>query len=174
MSDKATIAALTKRIERLEAEGEIRKTINRYMEICDTLSPDSPMDELAALFTDDASWGGKGARYDKAFGGHVGRGAITEFLKGYCDPPHFTMNAHFLTSEVIQVDGDHADATWLMLQTPTFRNGESFLMSARLEVRFARREDRWLIQDFRTSNIFGRKMVGDWNDDLDVPTPDNI
>jgi hypothetical protein len=44
-----------------------------------------------------------GARYGATFGSHHGRDAIIAMLDSYRSPPHFTFNAHFLTSETITV-----------------------------------------------------------------------
>jgi hypothetical protein len=52
--------SIEQRLARLEAEGAIRFCIARYMALCDTLGPDTPMEELGALFTRDAVWAGKG------------------------------------------------------------------------------------------------------------------
>lgn len=159
------------RLEVLEAQAAIRQVMARYMELCDHLDAATPMDELGALFTPDAEWAGKGARYGAAFGGHQGREAIVAMLDAYRGPtPHFSLNAHFLTSESIQVSGAVATGSWVMLQTSTFATGASFLTSARLSVQFARDEGRWRIARFATINIFSRP-VSVWDDPTTLPTP---
>lgn len=40
MTDTATIAALTRRVEILEAEADIRRVQTRYMFLCDTPNPE--------------------------------------------------------------------------------------------------------------------------------------
>lgn len=162
------------RLARLEAEGEIRRVMMRYMELCDRLDDATPMDELGELFATDAVWAGKGQRYGKAFGGHQGRVAIVAMLGSYRGPPpHFAMNAHFLSSETIQVAADcnSARGTWMMLQTSTHADGRSDLRSARLTVAFAVEDGRWRIARFETENLFSRP-VDRWDDPAPVPVPD--
>jgi hypothetical protein len=166
------ILRLAARVMRLEAEREIRAAMMRYMELCDRLDADTPMDELGELFTIDATWAGRGARYGAAFGGHRGRAAIVAMLDKYRGPvPHFAMNAHFLGSETIEVDGDAATGNWMMLQTSTYADGCSDLRSARLEVGFAFEEGRWRMARFETENLFSRR-VDRWDDPAEVPVPD--
>lgn len=165
-------AGLEARLTALEAERAVRAAIMRYMELCDSLGPDTPMDELGALFTADAEWTGTGDRYGQAFGRHRGRDAIVAMLGRYCGPvPHFAVNAHFLGSETIEVEGHVASGRWMMLQASTYADGRSDLRSARLEVGFTLEEGRWRIARFETENVFSR-AVSQWNDDAPVPVPD--
>lgn len=165
--------ALTARVKSLEAESEIRGAVARYMEICDALDDTTPMDELGELFTTDARWRGTGEKYGVTFGGHEGRDAIVAFLNTYREPHrHFAGNVHFLGCENLSVDGDRAAGTWVMLQTPTFEDGGSFLMAARLKLAFRREADRWRISDFSTVNLFSRSIDGDWDSDEPIPVPE--
>jgi hypothetical protein len=92
--------------------------------LCDTLGPDTPMEELGALFTRDAVWAGKGARYGAAFGGHRGRDAIVAMLGSYRGPPpHFAMNAHYLSETITLIDDVSARGGWMMLQCSTYATG---------------------------------------------------
>ena len=167
----AMLAAVTARLDRLEAESAIRTVMADYMRLCDRLDATTPMEELGSLFADDAVWGGRGARYGAAFGVHHGRDAILAMLDGYRRPiPHFTFNAHFLTSESIVVDGEGAAGTWVMLQTATYATGASDLRAARLHVAFVRQEERWRIHRFQTENLFSRP-VDRWDDPAPVPVP---
>lgn len=162
------------RLARLEAESAIRRVMMRYTALCDRLDADTPMDELGELFARDAVWAGKGQRYGSAFGGHEGRAAIVAMLNGYRGPvPHFAMNAHFLTSETIDVSDDarSASGTWMMLQTSTYAAGPSDLRSARLEVDFIVEEGRWRIARFETENLFSRP-IDRWDDPAPVPVPE--
>jgi hypothetical protein len=166
------VELLLKRIEALEAEGKIRRLVARYMEICDALGPDTPLVELAELFTTDAVWEGGGKAYEKAFGGHEGRDEIAAFLQGYCVPQaHFKSNVHFLTTEVIEVTGDWAKGSWVMLQTPTFATDESFALAARLSLQFAIEDGHWRIARFKTTNLFGRPIAGAWQSSAAIPVP---
>ena len=163
--------ALHERLHELEAAADIRKVMARYMALCDHLDENTPLDELGALFTENATWSGRGTRYAAAFGAHHGRAAIMAMLAAYCTvPPHFVLNAHFLTNETIDVNGNSAKGTWMMLQASTTADGKSDLRSARLEVGFAREDGLWRIARFATENVFAR-LISTLNDGSAVPTP---
>jgi hypothetical protein len=161
--------ALETRLERLEAESAVRRLVARYFRICDDLGPHTPFGELAELFTVDAIWEGKG-RYKGAFGIYNGRDAIVDMIRSYCEPPHFSMTAHFLSSEDIQVDGPCAKGSWSMLQTSTYADGRADLRSAALQIECIHDRERWRIRHFETRNIFSRR-VSFWNDEIAIPTP---
>jgi hypothetical protein len=174
MSDEISIATLHSRVERLEAERAIRNVMARYVSLCDRLDESTPMDELTALFTRDAIWTGKGSRYQAAFGENRGRAAIAEMLGKYRGPPpHFALNAHFLTSEAIDATNSPAIGTWMMLQTSTYSDGTSDLRCAWLNVQFAFEDARWRIRRFETENIFVRP-VDRWNDRTDLSLPESL
>lgn len=169
---ESQIAQLQRDVRALQAEGEIRRVVARYMEICDDLGPDAPMDELGQLFCTEAVWEGKGKRYENAFGGHIGRAAIVAFLNTYAAPaPHFASNVHFVTTEHLTVDDDTAVGSWVMLQTPSFSNGESFVLAARLTLSFQVEDGAWRIARFKTTNLFGRPIDGGWHSKAPIPTP---
>lgn len=159
------------RLARLEAADAVRRVAMRYFRLCDTLGPQTPFDELGALFTRDAVWEGRG-RYRKAFGRHAGRDPIVAMLAAYSDPPHFALNAHYLTSENILVTGQEAaSGSWMLLQVSTYRDGRSDLRSAALVLDFVVEEGAWRIARFVTENIFSRD-VGSWNDEAPISVPD--
>ncbi|WP_249673603.1 nuclear transport factor 2 family protein [Pseudomonas abieticivorans] len=169
MSDRLHL--LEQRLALLESEQAIRACMNRYMLLCDELGAGSPLDELAGLFTEHATWQGKGARYAKSFGGYQGREAIRAMFAGYMvEPAHFALNVHFLTSELIQVRGEAASGSWVMLQTSTFASGASHLNGARLSVQFARQAGQWRMAHFQTENLFSRPVTA-WNSDAHLPVP---
>ncbi|WP_376870685.1 nuclear transport factor 2 family protein [Albirhodobacter sp. R86504] len=173
MNDLADILA---RLTRLEAESACRKCLSDYMDICDRLDADTDLDALKALFTTDAVWGGAGDRYAQDFGQHHGNAAIIAWLGQFCTtPPHFAMNAHFLSSEAIThtsggPPGGGVSGRWLMLQTPTFQDGQSFVMAARLEVDFEFENGAWRIHRFSTRNLYARP-ISDWNQPTQIPAP---
>ncbi|MDZ3991440.1 nuclear transport factor 2 family protein [Pseudomonas sp. Teo4] len=166
------LSTLQARLHAFESQQAIRVCINRYMELCDQLDADTPLDELARLFTEEALWEGKGAKYAESFGGYRGREAIRAMFATYMKTPaHFALNVHFLTSEVIEVDGDEGLGRWVMLQTSTFADGASHLNAARLTVRFAVEEGQWRMAHFQTENLFSRP-VSAWNDSAPLPVPE--
>lgn len=163
--------SLEARLRQLESENAVRACMNRYMVLCDALDARTPLDELAGLFTADAIWEGKGAKYAKSFGGYRGREAIRAMFAGYMtEPAHFALNVHFLCSELIRVEGDEANGSWVMLQTSTFASGASHLNAARLTVRFREEQGVWRMAHFQTENLFGRP-VDAWNSDAHLPVP---
>jgi hypothetical protein len=165
------IQLLAQRLKRLEDENAVRACMNRYMVLCDALGVDSPLAELAGLFTTDAVWEGVGARYQSSFGGYRGRDAIEAMFATYMvEPAHFALNVHFLTSELIQVKGSVASGNWVMLQTSTFASGASHLNSARLTASFREEEGLWRMARFQTENLFSRP-VSAWNDGAHLPVP---
>lgn len=165
-------AAVLERLERLEAESAIRHVVARYFRICDDLGPDTPFDELGALFTADALWEGRG-RYAVAFGRYEGRAAIVEMIRSYCLPtPHFAMTGHFFSAEDIRVEGrNDASGKWMMLQTSDYADGSADFRAAQLSMRFSREEGVWQIAAFLTQNIFSRR-VERWSDEASIPVPE--
>ncbi|MET1755730.1 nuclear transport factor 2 family protein [Novosphingobium sp. RD2P27] len=171
MSLNGALEGISARLTRLEAAEAVRRVATRYFRLCDTLGPQTPFDELGALFTRDAVWEGRG-RYRKAFGQHEGREAIVAMLASYAEPQHFALNAHYLSSEDIDVTGAAtARAGWMMLQVSTYRDGRSDLRSAALRLDFAVEDGAWRIARFVTENIFSRD-VAPWNDEAPISVPE--
>jgi len=173
MTAEDRVAALELQVRRLQAEGLIRACVTRYMALCDRLDVHSPIEELAGLFTEDAVWEGRGARYAGSFGGYRGRAAISHMFRTYMtEPPHFALNAHFLCSETLAVDADAmaADASWVMLQTSSFASGASHLNAAQLRLRLRVEDGAWRIAHFQTENLFSRPTTA-WNDAAPLPVP---
>ena len=170
---EARVATLERAVARHEAAAAIRALVVRYMALCDRLDAATPIDELAGLFTADAVWRGKGARYADGFGAHRGREAIAAMFRTYATtPPHFALNAHFLCSERIDVasDATRAEASWVMLQTSTFASGASHLNAAQLSLDLALEGGDWRISCFETENLFSRP-VDRWQDAAALPVP---
>ncbi|MDR5759366.1 nuclear transport factor 2 family protein [Caballeronia sp. LZ035] len=153
-----TIEALQTRLRALEAHAAVRKTIARYMALCDVPAHTLAGESLAALFSEDAVWEGIGPQYVNKFGRLQGPAEIVAMLQRYLPPtPHFATNAHFLTSEHIEVNGDTAKGRWMMLQASGYVDGKAELVCARLEVDFVpspHDERLWLIRHFRTERLF--------------------
>lgn len=172
MNDTMALTEILQRLARLEAQVEIRNCINRYMEICDALDASTDLNQLMNLFDEDCIWEGIGEKYAKSFGHYGSRQEIHDMFKSYTQKEsHFVMNAHFVSSEQIYVEDIHARATWLMLQTSTFRDGRSHLNAAKLDVTFKQQQDgHWKIKHFQTENIFSRP-VSHWNSTAELPVP---
>lgn len=172
MSDKEEIAALRSELARLRAEHDVRGVVMRYFRLCDTLGPDTRMDQVGECFTRDAVWEGRG-RYRQAFGRHEGREPIVAMLASYAGPrPHFAMNAHFLSSETIEIEGSEGVGRWTMLQTSTYHDGRSDLRSAALTIRCRIEDGHWRIAHFVTENLFSRD-VDRWSDAAPISVPDS-
>lgn len=166
------LTAILARLNKLEAESAIRNCINRYMEICDALDANTDLNELMDLFDSNSIWEGIGEKYAKSFGRYASWQAIYDMFKSYTQKEsHFVMNAHFVSSEQIYVEQQQAKATWLMLQTSTFRDGRSHLNAAKLIVKFQQQADgTWKIKHFQTENILSRP-VSHWDSTAELPVP---
>jgi ketosteroid isomerase-like protein len=172
MSVEQDLADLRAELAGFRAERAVRAVVMRYFRLCDTLGPDTSLEELGLCFTKDALWEGRG-RYKKAFGRHEGRDAIVAMLGSYAVPvAHFAMNAHFLSTETIAVDGDAAVGQWSMLQTSTYRDGRSDLRSAALTIHCTVEDGAWRIAHFITENLFSRD-VDHWSDTAPISVPDS-
>ncbi|WP_111858665.1 nuclear transport factor 2 family protein [Acinetobacter sp. CFCC 10889] len=172
MNAQMDLTAILERLAKLEAETAIRNCINRYMEICDALDAHTDLNELMSLFAADCIWEGIGEKYAKSFGRYDSWQAVYDMFKSYTQQQsHFVMNAHFVSSEQIYVQAQQANASWLMLQSSTFRDGRSHLNAAKLTVRFQQQTDgTWKIQHFQTENIFSRP-ISHWNSTAELPVP---
>lgn len=164
------LEALRRDVAALQAERAVRAVTMRYFGLCDELGPETPLDELGAIFAINAIWEGRG-RYREAFGRHEGRAAIVAMLASYAQPPHFTLNGHYLSSETIEVaDSVHATGRWMMLQVSSYHDGRSDFRSGALTIDFVFEEGLWRIARFVTEAIFSRD-VAPWNDDADISVP---
>ncbi|MEU7817679.1 nuclear transport factor 2 family protein [Pseudonocardia sp. NPDC049154] len=175
MTDTDTIAALARRVEVLEAEADIRRLQARYMWLCDTPLPEfgvtgdeQRIDLIMELYTDDAVWEGVGEYYDGQFGRAEGAAAVRTHFEGFWSrdrDPALVLNAHYLTSEQIHVDGDTATGQWIHMQPWLFADGTSLLRSSRLNNAFRRVGGRWKISRTRTENVFVAPLPGRWASD---------
>ncbi|MEV0634797.1 nuclear transport factor 2 family protein [Streptomyces sp. NPDC050619] len=164
MTQDATIAELTQRIGVLEAEAEIRRVQARYMFLCDTPCPEfgvrddtHRIDLIMELYTEDAVWEGVGEYYDGQFGraeGHAAIRAHFETFWGEKQDPALLLNAHYLTSEQIHVEGDEATGQWIHMQPWLFSDGQALLRSSRLNNAFRSIGGAWKITRTRTENVF--------------------
>lgn len=165
---------LHRRITTLEAVQEVSACLHDYMQQCDYLDENSDLNQLMALFTEDAVWEGKGKRYAATFGRCEGRKAIGAMFEKYTlAPAHFSLNVHFLTSEKIKIhSGSEASGIWVLLQTSTYSDGRSQLSSALLNVDFRKEKGHWKIAHFCTTSRFNRPVQTPWDNQRALPVPD--
>jgi hypothetical protein len=155
----AAVPALEARLSAVEDERAVRNALARYMALCDQPCGDRDFPQLGDLFTEDAIWEGVGELYAETFGIQNGRTEIVAFVGSHLAPhsSHFKMNAHLLTSDAVQVDGDSARGQWLMLQASSYADNHSELIGARLTIDFKkqhRQNQSWQISHFRTQRLF--------------------
>lgn len=159
-----TIESLVKRIETLEAEADIRRLQARYMFLCDTPIPEAGVVDdgerielILDLYTEDAVWEGVGEYYVDQFGRAEGKDAIRRHFEGFWGTrrdPLLLLNAHYLTSEQIHVDGDTATGQWIHMQPWLFSDGTALLRSSRLYNSFRKENGVWRYTRNRTENVF--------------------
>ncbi|MGP6174136.1 nuclear transport factor 2 family protein [Corynebacterium sp. A21] len=158
------ITKLANRIDVLEAEADIRRIQARYMYLCDTPCPVYPpitdqerIELILELYTEDAVWEGVGEYYTGQFGKAEGKDAIRAHFNRFWpadQDPKLLLNAHYLTSEQIFVDGEEATGLWIHMQPWLFSDGTSLLRSSRLNNAFRRENGVWKITRTRTENVF--------------------
>lgn len=175
MTVEKTVADLASRVEILEAEAEIRRIQARYMFLCDTPCPEFGVrdDEhrielIMELYTHDAVWEGVGEYYDNQFGRAEGTDAIRAHFRnfwGQKQDPELLLNAHYLTSEQIQVSGGEATGQWIHMQPWLFSDGRSLLRSSRLNNAFRKEDHGWKITRTRTENVFVAPLNAGWASD---------
>ncbi|MGW8374837.1 nuclear transport factor 2 family protein [Streptomyces sp. ODS28] len=166
----STLAALAQRVETLEAEADIRRLQARYMFLCDTPCPEfgvrddaHRIDLIMELYAEDAVWEGVGEYYDGQFGRAEGAAAIRAHFERFWaagHEPRLVLNAHYLTSEQIHVDGEHATGQWIHMQPWLYADGSGLLRSSRLNNAFRRTADGWRITRTRTENVMVAPLPG--------------
>ncbi|SDB81942.1 SnoaL-like domain-containing protein [Raineyella antarctica] len=158
------MATLETRLARLEAKEAADACLVRYLDLCDVPGPLADLDQIGALFTEDAVWEGIGPEYEGKFGRAEGRAAVQDLVGGYLPPvDHFIRNAHLATSGQVRVEGDEATGQWLMQQLSLHRDGGAELLCARISVDFALARVRHqpptaLIRHFRTQRLFAAPL----------------
>ncbi|MDR2625919.1 MAG: nuclear transport factor 2 family protein [Zoogloeaceae bacterium] len=166
MTSEAHIANLTRRLEVLEAEADIRRIQARYMFLCDTPNPEYGVADdqeriarILDLYTEDAVWEGVGEYYTNQFGRAEGKAALRQHFEhfwGSRQEPLLLLNAHYLTSEQIHVhaEGNTADGQWIHMQPWLFSDGKALIRSSRLNNTFRKENGVWKITRTRTENVF--------------------
>jgi len=120
---------LALRLTALEATGAVRRTMSRYMDLCDVPRAAFAPEALASLFSDNAIWEGTGPEYSGKFGRIEGKEAILAMLCSYLPPsPHFRRNIHLLGEGHITVAGETAAGSWIMQQLSEYQDGDQDLV----------------------------------------------
>lgn len=152
-------AVLSRRLTGQEHREAARLTMARYMDLCDVPRPNTPDQELAALFTPDAVWEGIGAEYSGKFGRVRGREAILTMLKSFLPPsPHFRTNIHVLGEGKLVVSDAGTTGQWIMQQISEYDDGSRELIIARLNVDFVVEDGAALISHFQTEKLFVHEL----------------
>jgi ketosteroid isomerase-like protein len=166
MTKETQLAELTRRLETLEAEADIRRIQARYMFLCDTPNPEygiaddkARIERILELYTEDAVWEGVGEYYTNQFGRAEGKAALRKHFENFWgsrQDPRLLLNAHYLTSEQIHVapDGQTAAGQWIHMQPWLFSDGKSLIRSSRLNNAFRKENGVWKISRTRTENVF--------------------
>jgi hypothetical protein len=162
MADIQTqLEALNSRLSIVEAEAGARRTLARYMAMCDVPSPmpgSTPAERCAAiadLFTPDAIWEGVGGAHGSQFGRQIGRAQIAaHFERFYTREPVQVFNTHYLCSEWLKATPPEVEGRWVQFQPWVNTQGESLLRSSRLHVSFGSHHGDWLISHYKTENLF--------------------
>ena len=125
------------RVRQIEGRESARRTLTRYMDLCDVPRKSFDLDELGLLFTPDAVWEGVGQAYAGKFGRVQGRAQIVAMLGGYLPPStHFRSNVHLLANEQVEVGTRDAAGQWILQQISAYEDGRTELLCARLFVEF--------------------------------------
>lgn len=142
------LEALSKKVDVLEAQDAIRRLKARYMQACD----DQAGRAIADLFWPDGIWEATGRN---TAGKVVGQAAIADMFEA--SPQRLTFTMHYLSNEVIEVQGDRACGRWKLLEPCTFKDRLALWMGGNYIDTFERRNGEWkfahlkLHIEFRTS-----------------------
>jgi len=168
------MASIEERIRRLEDIEAIRHLKARYAEYADEKYTDDhrrkPQDELdrigrlqAGLFTEDAVWDG-----GEHFGLCEGREAIYAFVRkgGWSFAMHYFLNPR------IDIEGDTAQARWMLWQVCTLAEGDTpCWMSAIEDDEYRRTPDGWLMSRMTFRLKFMTRFDVPWTEVRNLPFP---
>ncbi len=143
-----------KRFEHVEAVLAIQKLKHTYWHYNDT---GLRGDKVAQLFTEDGVWS------NAELGHYEGREAIRTFFNGASELIPFC--AHVGMNEIIDIDGDSAQAKWRCLLTCTLvDDGKEASRVILLDYRddFTRIDGRWLIKKLAIMFNFNVDYANGW------------
>ena len=134
-----TTEEVEKRITILEDIEEIKKLKARYCAVCDD---NHNPDQITTLFAEDGIWEGAD------LGAHQGHGAIRKLFESFRDRISFSQ--HNVMNPIIEVNRDHAKASWYFLGPFTFRKGNrAYWLAARYEDDYVKVNGEWKFQHLR-------------------------
>ena len=125
---------LEQRVQRIEDAEEIRRLRYLYCEYGNLYDAE----RFAALFAPDAIWDG-----GDAFGRQEGLEQIEQMVRDAGERIRFS--AHYITNELIEVDGDSATGRWWLFM-PCVLDGESTWLFATYDDEYVKLDGRWLIE----------------------------
>jgi hypothetical protein len=117
--------------------------------------------QVDAVFTEDAVWDG-----GPQFGTIRGREAIYDHLR----LGGWSFSMHFYVNPVIALDGDRAEADWMLWQTCTFEKSElAVWMAATTHDHYVRTADGWRMARMTFCLKFITRFDQPWSVDRNAP-----
>ena len=135
------MAALERRITRLEDIEAIKQLKALYCEICDDMH--NP-DRIASVFAEDAIW------ESDDFGKAEGHEAIRELFHGFQEM--FSFSQHNIMNPRIEVDGNRATGIWYIMGPWTnSEDNKEIWMTARYDDDYVKIDGEWKYQHLRVA-----------------------
>lgn len=133
------LAALDKRLTRMEDIEAIKQLKARYCEICDDMH--NP-ERITSLFTEDAIW------ESPDFGQAQGHAAIKKLFSDFAKL--FNFSQHNIMNPIIEVDGNKATAMWYIMGPWTYtENDEEKWLALRYDDDYVKVDGQWKYQHLR-------------------------
>lgn len=141
------MAALEKRITRLEDIEAIKQLKARYCHICDD---DHNPETVKTVFAEDGIW------ESDDFGTARGHAEISELFANF--RKMFNFSQHNIMNPVIEVDGDRATGIWYIMGPWTYReNDDEKWLALRYDDDYVKIDGEWKYQHLRVA----LRMVAD-------------
>ncbi len=141
------MAALEKRITRLEDIEAIKQLKARYCHICDD---DHNPETVKTVFAEDGIW------ESADFGTARGHAEISELFANF--RKMFNFSQHNIMNPVIEVDGDRATGIWYIMGPWTYReNDDEKWLALRYDDDYVKIDGEWKYQHLRVA----LRMVAD-------------
>lgn len=149
---------LEKRIQALEDLEEIKKLKARYARYCDQ---NYDPEKLAALFTEDAVWGGK------VWGKLQGKSEIRKYFADISRDIIFA--SHRIVAPDITVDGNRAKGVWHGLTTGILRNGKGYWSSVLYNDEYVKIDGKWFMSKIEITHVYRSPYEGGWAKERQMP-----